>query len=136
MSYDDFTKAARAEAESRWPTYAAVGFSGAEDRQVAFRWGAEWARSYLAEQEPTDAERAVRELHAPREEQVLGGDCSIEACDHEDECPTVPFLVCTECWRVADESDTYFGERGVGHVAYPCPTIQALDAARRDEEKR
>lgn len=83
--------------------------------------------------------KAVRELHTPREEQVVVGDCSIEECDHEDECPTVPFLVCTECWRVADEADTYFAERGVSHVAHPCPTVQALDsarAARGDEEKR
>lgn len=107
--------------------------------EAGFPEGWKAARTHPAAQEPTDAERAVRELHAPREDQVLTGDCSIEACDHEDECPTVPFLVCTECWRVADESDTYFGERGVGHVAYPCPTIKALDtarAARRDEEKR
>lgn len=69
----------------------------------------------------------VKELHEPREEQVIIGDCSIEACDHEDDCPTVPFIVCTECWRIADETEPYFNERDVQHVAYPCPTIQAID---------
>lgn len=131
MSNDKFAKAAEAEAMR---AYRDTGMP----RYVLAVHMAEWARTHLAAQE-TDAERAVRELHTPREEQIVTGDCSIEECCHEDECPTVPFLVCTECWRVADESDTYFGERGVGHVAYPCPTIQALDAARaarRDEETR
>lgn len=83
-----------------------------------------------AEHRATRAEariQAVRELHTPREEQVITGDCFSEECDHEDECPTVPFLVYVECWRVADEADTYFSERGVGPVAHPCPTIRALD---------
>lgn len=69
----------------------------------------------------------VKALHEPREEQVFAGDCAIEACDHEDDCPTVPFAVCAECWRIADEADHYFSERGVEHVAYPCPTIQAIE---------
>ena len=134
MTTDEFTEAARKRAERRVPLDGGEPDLIFRDRRELVEM-AEWARDYLAAQE-TDGERAVRELHTPREDQVITGDCSIEACDHEDECPTVPFLVCTECWRVADESDTYFGERGVGHVAYPCPTIQALDAARRDEEKQ
>ena len=56
MTPDDYTTAARAEAETRWPSYPTVGFSGADDRQAAFREGAEWARVYLSQQEPTDAE--------------------------------------------------------------------------------
>lgn len=34
---------AKAEAQNRWPTYPAVGFSGAADRQDAFLAGAAWA---------------------------------------------------------------------------------------------
>src|SRR5690606_11309232 len=34
---------ARQEAERRWPSYPAVGFSGASDRQQAFIDGAIWA---------------------------------------------------------------------------------------------
>lgn len=70
----------------------------------------------------------VKELHEPREEQILTEDCAIEACDHEDgDCPTEPFTVCAECMRIADETYPYSSERGIQHVAYPCPTIQAID---------
>lgn len=34
---------ARQAAEERWPSYPAIGFSGAEDRQVAFLAGVAWA---------------------------------------------------------------------------------------------
>lgn len=53
----NFAEAAREEAGTRWPSYPAVGFSGADDRQAAFREGAEWARTYLAAQEPQVAIR-------------------------------------------------------------------------------
>ena len=72
---------------------------------------------------------AMRELHAPRDEQVIDGDCAAEECDHEDGCPTRSFTVCTECYRMVEESNRYFGEDGVSSVAYPCPTIRALDGA-------
>lgn len=69
----------------------------------------------------------VKALHEPREEQVIAGACSIETCDHEDgDCPTEPFTVCAECLRIADETYPYFSERGIQHVAYPCPTVQAI----------
>lgn len=55
---DDFTEAARAEAERRWPRlpqdpsghYLNMG------KRVGFDLGARWARAHLAAQEPTDAE--------------------------------------------------------------------------------
>lgn len=34
---------AQQAAEERWPSYPVVGFSGAEDRQVAFLAGVAWA---------------------------------------------------------------------------------------------
>ena len=143
MTTDPFTEAARAEAERRWsrdqadgrplPAYARM------NRRIGFDLGARWA----AAQEPTDAERAVRELHTPRDEQVITGDCATEECDHEDRCPTVPHPVCTECSRIAEEGTPYYAENGIEFVSYPCRTIRTLDAAlsaaraaRRDEEKR
>lgn len=69
----------------------------------------------------------VRTLHRPRTEQVLAGDCAKEECDHEDECPTTPFVVCSECYRIGEEGDAYFAERSVSHVAWPCPTVRAHD---------
>lgn len=41
----DIRAAAQREAEKFWPSYPAAGFSGAEDRQVAFIAGAVWAQS-------------------------------------------------------------------------------------------
>ena len=34
---------AQQAAEERWPSYPAIGFSGAEDRQAAFLAGVAWA---------------------------------------------------------------------------------------------
>ena len=61
MTTDNFTEAARAEAERQNPvppTYDPKGPSQWERllAQQAFRNGAEWARTHLAQQEPTDAE--------------------------------------------------------------------------------
>ena len=72
-----------------------------------------------------EAVAPVLALHKPRDEQVFAGDCAAEECEHEDECPTVPYTVCAECVRVAEESDPYFGERGLSSVAHPCPTVRA-----------
>lgn len=69
----------------------------------------------------------VRELHKRRTEQVITGDCAAGECEHWDECPTVQFDVCVECYRVAEESDPYFWEYSLRAVAYPCPTIKAID---------
>ena len=52
MNTNDFAEAARAEAES-W-----IGMD--VDDHDNFVSGAEWARDYLAAQEPTDAAREVR----------------------------------------------------------------------------
>ena len=131
MTTDNFTEAAHTEADDRFLIDPDHPGQVTKEWIAIFEQGAVWARTHLAAQEPSDGEEVVRELHTPREEQVLTGDCSIEECDHEDECPTEPFTICTECWRVADEADTYFAERGVGHVAYPCPTIRALDIAAK-----
>ncbi|WP_300345166.1 hypothetical protein [Nesterenkonia sp.] len=43
MTTNDIRDDARQEAERRWPSYPAVGFSGASDRQQAFIDGAIWA---------------------------------------------------------------------------------------------
>ncbi|MCT1430588.1 ead/Ea22-like family protein [Brachybacterium muris] len=73
--------------------------------------------------------KAVRELHSPSDEQVIMGDCAAEECDHQEieDCPTEPFTVCAECYRAAIELNPYYGEQGVDDVAWPCPTIHALD---------
>jgi len=75
------------------------------------------------------AVEAVLDLHAPEALEVLASDCATEECDHWDECPTETFMVCRECYRVADETEPYFGERNVGPVAHPCPTVAAIHAA-------
>ena len=69
----------------------------------------------------------IRELHKCRTEQVITGSCAAGECDHEYECPTVPFEVCAECWRISEEADAYFVERSIESAAYPCRTIKALD---------
>ena len=63
---DDFTEAARAEAERRWPRlpqdpsghYLNMG------KRVGFDLGARWARAHLAAQEPTAAEHRIARLEA------------------------------------------------------------------------
>ena len=112
MNNDDFTAAAREEARLYW-------LETLQDETVGIgnlgQHMAEWARAHLAAQEPTDAERAVRELHAPRCHGMRDREGNpVDSCDH--------------C----------YGPDGY-NATYPCPTIQALDsarAARRDEEKR
>lgn len=82
------------------------------------------------ERERDEAEAAVqrvRDLHAPRVEEAITGACAEEECDHDGPCPTTPFTVCAECWRIAEASDPYFSERGIHAVLYPCPTMRALD---------
>ena len=58
MTTDNFTEAARAEAERRNPSNAPKGLTRASNAisRRDFRDGAEWARAHLAAQEPTDAE--------------------------------------------------------------------------------
>lgn len=146
MTTDPFTEAARAEAERRWSRDQADGrplpAHARMNRRIGFEIGALWARTHLAAQEPTDAERAVRALHR-----------QFSVYEHEDACPD-PFDEHREAHHHED-SDGY-GENYCDQLPlyelcdhcrdedgeradYPCPTIQALDsarAARRDEEKR
>lgn len=57
MTTDDFTTASRAEAERRYMPYREYPATVMEDREIkAHIGGWEAARTYLAEQEPTDAE--------------------------------------------------------------------------------
>ena len=60
MTTDDFTEAARAEAEKRWPRdlldVRPLPGPARLNRRIGFDLGAQWARTYLAAQEPTDAE--------------------------------------------------------------------------------
>ena len=57
MTTDNFTVAARAEAERRNPSNAPNGLTRASNAisRRDFRDGAEWARAHLAQQEPTGA---------------------------------------------------------------------------------
>ena len=68
MTTDNFTEAARAEADRRMREADFVT-SGDMTRAHGFTLGAEWARTHLAAQEPTDAEveaaQAEVVLHAP-----------------------------------------------------------------------
>lgn len=69
MTNDDFTEAARAEAEGKFPPprESAVIYPLSAVRshsRGAFLAGAEWARDHLAAQDPTDAEvLAALNLH-------------------------------------------------------------------------
>ncbi len=72
---------------------------------------------------------AVTALHKKRDADAVTGDCATEECDHEDECPTQTFETCAACWDLCEESDPYFGERGIAPVLWPCPTIRALETA-------
>lgn len=103
MNTNDFTKAARAEAES-W-----IGMN--PDDHDNFVSGAEWARTHLAAQEPTDAEveAAAREL-AERESPTYGAR-------EWDETP--PHFPRKQEWRLAARA-----------------ALSAARAARQNEEKR
>lgn len=112
MTTNDFTEAARAEAEALFLNSAEVPSPQDIGEHIA-----EWARDHLLAQEPTEAEKAVRELHRP---------VDVEPSD----------TICAACstLRGSGESLRYFPTE-----EWPCATIQALDsarAARRDEEKR
>lgn len=70
---------------------------------------------------------AVRKLHREVEMEVLGPDCADETCDHE-ECPTVAFKACAHCYEIGEAAHwDAFEDRGLEAVAWPCPTIRALD---------
>lgn len=67
-----------AEAERRYPSYPAVGFSGADDRQRAFRDGVAWALAAGGDAAPTvtaeRVERALRVANVQWIAQDAGGD--------------------------------------------------------------
>lgn len=116
MTTDDFTEAARAEAERRHfplfgrpPVISAVAVQGFQD-------GASWAHDHLAAQEPTDTEveAAARSIYEyfPRKYMDEFG------------------FTCTAHWEDLEPhmQDEY---RVVARAA-----LSAARAARRDEEKR
>ena len=71
---------------------------------------------------------AVRKLHREVEMEVLGPDCADETCGHE-ECPTVAFKACAHCYEIGEAAHwDAFEAQGLEAVAWPCPTIRALDA--------
>ena len=72
---------------------------------------------------------AVTALHTKRDADAVTGDCAAEECGHEEECPTQTFETCAACWDLCEESDPYFGERGIAPVLWPCPTVRAIEAA-------
>lgn len=110
MTADNFTEAARAEAERVRDENSPLEYGTIRATFLdAFLAGAEWARDHLSAQEPTDAERerAVRWLHREREWRPLDGTF-------------IGGTVCNACRR-----------------PYPCPTISILDEpVRRGEENR
>lgn len=120
MTTDPFAEAARAEAERRLSYH---------DRQ----WGdimrpmlhmAEWARTYLAAQELTDAE-----LDALHDAFVAHSGPGREINEFNESC-------CTECGYAVGwpERPLDGGRRAKRHAARAA--LSAARAARRDEEKR
>ena len=65
---------------------------------------------------------AIQELHEPVKTQVLVGDCAVEECEHEDDCPTRDFEYCAACNEIAEEANPYYAEDGMGFVL---PTLLA-----------
>ncbi|WP_341856402.1 hypothetical protein [Brachybacterium sp. GPGPB12] len=101
MTADDFTEAARAEAEALFLNSAEVPSPQDIGEHIA-----EWARTHLAAQEPTDGERAVREPHG----QAWNG--------------TLDY-----CRRCLDYE-------GAIYPCSTIQALDSARAARRDEEKR
>lgn len=79
------------------------------------------------------AVRAVERLHQRFTIPVITGECAKEECDHEDDCPTIPYDTCQECYRLLEDAYPYFAESGVEAVAYPCPTVLSLTEALEGE---
>lgn len=70
---------------------------------------------------------AVQALHRRGNHDFTVGDCALEECGHEDECPTETKPVCSGCWVQAEEIDEYFCEKRTPEwVMWPCPTVRAL----------
>ncbi|UVY83813.1 hypothetical protein NLU66_16625 [Brachybacterium sp. NBEC-018] len=96
MTPDDYTTAdlsdhARAEAEARWPQREADHYA----RQLAFVAGAEWARVYLPQQEPTDAEVEAAATA------ICSGENGCDPCFNWDESVKGGCTYCTRHARAA-----------------------------------
>ncbi|GGD33207.1 hypothetical protein GCM10010915_12000 [Microbacterium faecale] len=89
----------------------------------------------LAGADTLDRLAEVIDLHCPDDTQAITGDCAEERCDHET-CPTQTFQVCAECWRLAEESDPYFGERGIAPVLWPCETARIARGDTTNEKEK
>ena len=112
---DPFTEAARAEAEARWPQRRASHYV----QQIAFAAGAEWARTHLAAQEPTDAEVEAAAIT------ILADEGGFDLSDEDD-----AYHIYEIQWKDMDE-----GEMS-GRLASARAALSAARAVRRDEEKR
>lgn len=129
MTADNFTEAARAEAES-W-----IGMN--PDDHDNFVSGAEWARTHLAAQEPTDAELdALYDTFIAHNE-----DERNEEYTRTEDGEPYHERICSECGEaVWIKGEHYWaatranGARKRHHVARAA--LSAARAARRDEEKR
>lgn len=74
-------------------------------------------------------EQRARALHHRDVAVVITGDCAAEDCNHEElgDCDTIEFAYCAGCAALAEQVDCHFSERDFRPVAWPCPTIVALD---------
>jgi hypothetical protein len=73
-----------------------------------------------------DAIAAVRALHRPIEVEAVAWACLLGDCEHGDlnECPPFPMTACAACDALMDE---HVGSDERAYIAWPCPTIRALD---------
>ena len=97
MTADNFTEAARAEAERvHFPIPAHRTPSAVARASVAaFRDGASWARTYLAAQEPTDAEVEAAA------EAICSGEGGCDPCFNWDDSVAGGCTYCTRHARAA-----------------------------------
>ena len=86
-------------------------------------------RRLLAEVRRLQAMERARALHHRDVAVVITGGCAAEDCNHEElgDCDTIEFAYCAGCAALAEQVDCYFSERDFRPVAWPCPTIVALD---------
>ena len=77
-------------------------------------------------------EQRARALHHRDVAVVITGGCAAEDCNHEElgDCDTIEFAYCAGCAALAEQVDCYFSERDFRPVAWPCPTIVALDGGQ------
>lgn len=138
MTTDDFTRAARAEILSRLG-HEAQRFDGGK-RVTAFVGGAEWARTYLAAQDPTDAEwenevaAALPERYDGDEDQrdiILRAvrDMAARETQEPTDAEAIAYLAAFVEDLPPGAGDDWTPDT-IAHVK------RGLRAARRDEEKR